>query len=208
MSEGTEQPRLRVVVTNATEGLEVEPVVADSPQEEPKAPVYGVRADSPGPRGCWALKRDGNPCGAARRADGDYCNAHSGLGVAKNPAQYAPLARAASAENRRRRAALRATLGITRPESVRGLLKAAVFVERERVVSAAMAPLRDPDAGSAAKQRAALALLDAVEPQPKAAELTLTAELDPEGIASMGLSELRLLAERVAPMPPLPSPAT
>ena len=40
-------------------------------------PVYGVRAEQPGARGCWARKRNGELCGAAHRTDSDYCNAHS-----------------------------------------------------------------------------------------------------------------------------------
>jgi hypothetical protein len=147
------------------------------------------------------LKRDGTNCGAARRADGDYCNAHSGLGVAKNPAEWSVIGRERSADSRRRRAALRLELGITRQSSIRGLLKAAVHVERERVVAAALSPIGDPKLGSAAKQRAALALLDAVEPQPKAALDLPLDDLDPEGVAALGLRELRQLAERVAPLP-------
>lgn len=161
----------------------------------PAQPFHGSRGDAPGPRGCWALKRDGSPCGAARRADGDYCNAHSGLGVAKNPAEWAPLAQKASAENRRRRAALRLELGITRPQSIRGMLRAQAWVERERVAAAALAGL---DADSPAQRsRAALAIIDAVEPQQRAT-LDVPLPSSPDGLDGMSLSELRQLAERVS----------
>ena len=156
-------------------------------------PRYGTRADSPGPRGCWATKRDGTPCGAARRADGDFCNAHSGLGVAEDPAKYAPLAQRASAENRRRRAALRLELGITRPSSLRSLLKASVFAERERVVAAAMSPLSDPDASSSLRSKTALALLDAVDPPMQA---SVEVPFDAQGIEALSLSQLRQLAQQ------------
>jgi len=110
-------PRLRVVLEDAN-GVEQQlaygptPLDADSTREEPKAPAHGVRAESPGPRGCWALNKRGEPCGAARRADGDYCNAHSGIGIADGNPEWAVKGRAASAESRARRAALRLELGI------------------------------------------------------------------------------------------------
>ena len=162
----------------------------------PSLPVYGTHSDEPGPRGCHALKRNGELCGAARRADSAYCNAHSGRGVASDPAGFAPIAQRASAENRRRRAALRLELGITRPSSLRSLLAANVYAERERVVTAALAPIRDSDLGSAAKQRAALALLDAVEPQDRAT-LDVPLPHDADGIAALGAGDLRALARSV-----------
>ena len=198
MSEAHGPPKLTVVVESAG----TEPVPTDSVQEAVKQPAYGVRADSPGPRGCWALKRDETPCGAARRADGDYCNAHSGLGIAKNPAEWAPLAQRASAESRRRRATLRLALGRTGLSTPRGVLKAAVFAEAERVASAALAGLEAEN--PTARSKAALALLDAVDPLPKAAELVITDDLDAEGVAQLGTADLLALAERMGidPSPP------
>jgi len=88
------------------------------------------------------------------------------------------------------------------------VLKAAVWADAERVAAAALAGIDAPSA--TARSKAALALLDAVDPQPKAAELTVTADLDAEGIASMGLEQLRALASQVGldPSPPSLSPAT
>jgi hypothetical protein len=87
------------------------------------------------------------------------------------------------------------------------VLKAAVFAEAERVAAAALAGI-DADSVTA-RSKAALALLDAVDPQPKAAELTISEDLDAEGIASMGLAQLRALAQQVGidPSPSL-SPAS
>jgi len=85
-------------------GLRVaQPLALEAPKELPQ-PRYATRADSPGARGCWALKRDGEHCGAARRADSDFCNAHepSAGGVASSPAEWSLRGRAASVASRRR----------------------------------------------------------------------------------------------------------
>lgn len=160
------------------------------PVDSPPEPAYGTRGDSPGPRGCWAVKSSGEPCGGAKRRDGDYCNAHSGKGIAANPAEWAPIGRAAATEARTRRAALRATLGITRPNSIRGTLRAHAFVERERIATAALAPLRGDD--PVAAHRAALAILDAVEPVTR---VELVREL-PDDPSELGLAELEALEAR------------
>jgi hypothetical protein len=171
-------------------------VPADPAQEAVSQPAYGVRGDAPGPRGCWAAKRNGEPCGAAPRRGEDYCNGHSGHGVAMNPVEWSAKGRAAAAESRRRRAALRLALGITGTGSPRALLKAAVVAEAERIVAAALSPIGDDSLGSAAKQRAALALLDAADPMAQAS-LELPLPSNPEGVEQMGLEDLRALAQQV-----------
>ena len=163
-------------------------------QEEPKAPVYGTRADSPGPRGCWSLNKRGEPCSAARRADSDYCNAHSGQGVTSDPVGWGEKARRVSAENRRRRAALRLELGITRNSTARSLLRSAVFVERERLVAAALDGALDPELSAAQRSKTALELIREAEPQERA---TLDVPLDAASIDKLGLAELRALASQV-----------
>lgn len=196
------QPRhLRVVVEPVT-SEPAEPVAGtalvptDSVQEELPAPAYGVRGDAPGPRGCWAVKRNGEPCGAAPRRGEPYCNGHSGHGVAMNPAEWSAKGRAASAESRRRRAALRLALGITGTGSPRSLLKAAVVADAERVVAAALSPIGDPDLGSVQRSRAALSLLDATDPMAQAS-LELPLPTDPQGVEQMSLEDLRALALQV-----------
>jgi len=208
----TDAPRLHVVIERST--VEAEAVagtvgtLADSAQEAVSQPAYGVRADERGPRGCWALKRDGTPCAAPSRRDADYCAAHSGLGVAKSPADWAAIGTKASAESRRRRATLRLALGRAGVSTPRGVLRAAVFAEAERVAAAALAGLEAENL--TARSKAALALLDAVDP-PVSAELSVDLPSDPSGVSSMGLEQLRALAERVGidPSPAaLPSPAS
>jgi hypothetical protein len=113
-----------------------------------------------------------------------------------SPAEWSAKGRAASAESRRRRAALRLALGITGTGSPRALLKAAVVAEAERIVAAALSPLGDPSLGSVAQQRAALALLDAADPMAQAS-LELPLPSNPEGVEQMSLEDLKALAERV-----------
>ena len=158
-------------------------------------PAYGTRGSEPGPRGCWAVKADGTPCGAARRRDGDFCTAHSGLGVAADPAAFGAIGTKASAEARTRRAELRASLGITRPNTIRGTLRAHAFVERERIARAAIAPIHGDD--PVAAHRAALAILDAVEPAERV-ELAVSLPADEAGISALSLRELELLESRGA----------
>jgi hypothetical protein len=71
-----------------------------------------------------------------------------------------------------------------------------VFVERERVVAAALAPIHDPSASSALQSKTALALLDAVEPVERAS-LEVSMPLDEEGVNQLGLAELRALTQRM-----------
>lgn len=159
-------------------------------------PAHSTRGTAPGQRGCWALNKQGEPCGAARRADSDYCNAHSGFGVAEDPAKWAVIGAAVNAENRRRRATLRLALGGTRLSTPRGILKAAVFADGDAVVRAALAGATDPSLPLAQRSRHALALIDAVDP-PVQASLELTLPTDPDGVNQLGLAELEALAEQV-----------
>ena len=76
------------------------------------------------------------------------------------------------------------------------MLKAAVIAEGERVVAAALAGATDPEASPAQRHRAALALLDAVDPQVQvSAEVSLPAS--PDEVGEMGLEELQALAAQV-----------
>jgi hypothetical protein len=91
---------------------------------------------------------------------------------------------------------LRAALGITRSDSPRGLLKASVFVERERVAAAALAPISDPSLSSVQRSKAALALIDAVDP-PSRVEVEVPLPTTPDGVMALSLEELEHVAERL-----------
>lgn len=186
-------------VPGQTPGGELVHIDSVRPLTRPEAftaPVYGVRADSPGPRGCWSLNKRGEPCSAARRADSDYCNAHSGIGISADPKGHSRIGVARSAEVRRRRATLRLALGGTRLNTPRGVLKAMAFADAERVAAAALAGATDPSVPLAQRSRHALALIDAVEPLAQA-ELELTLPTNPEGVELLGLEELQALARQV-----------
>jgi len=176
--------------------LAVLPAVPDAEEREGVSlPTHSTRGTAPGLRGCWALNKAGEPCGAARRADTDYCNVHSGRSaIAEDPTKWARIGAAASADRRRRRATLRLALGPTRLKTPRGMLKASLYAQSEAVVEAAMSPITDQSASSMQRHTAALALLREVEPT---AHLEVSAPLpsDPEGVDELSLSALLSLAE-------------
>jgi len=69
-----------------------------------------------------------------------------------------------------------------------------VFVERERLVAAALDGALHPDVSATARSKAALDLIREAEPQERA---ELTMPLDAESIDKLGLAELRALASQV-----------
>ena len=83
-----------------------------------------------------------------------------------------------------------------------------MFVERERVVAAALAPIHDPSASSALQSKTALALLDAVEPVERAS-LEVSMPLDEEGVKTIkeDAHQAALDARKQALADPLPDPS-
>ena len=151
-------------------------------------------------RGCWALNKLGEPCGAARRAEGDYCNAHSGIGISANPQHWGPIGGAIARENRTRRAILRTELGLTRPNTLRGSMKAQAYVARERIAARVIGAILDDSTPPERAARLGLDLIEAVDPQ---ATATLTMPTDAEGVGSLSLSQLMAVGERMGiPLPP------
>lgn len=176
-------------------------------------PKWGTRGESPGIRGCWAVKKDGQPCGAAVRNDSDFCNAHSGHGLAANPAQHSLVGRRRSAEVRRDRAELRLILGSTRLDSPRMALRAEATRAAERLARTTVAAALDPALSPAATVRACLDVIEAAEPKVSATAV-ISGEFDP---ASASLGQLMALAtqqgidltrpEQASPAPTAPPPA-
>ncbi len=184
---------------NGNAALPASPL-ADS-HEEPSAPVWSVRGDAPGLRGCWAVNRQGAACGAPRRNDSDYCSAHSGLGVAADPKGHSAIGVQRSVENRRRRADLRLAIGVPRLNTPRGVLAAATFVEAERVARRVVGAVLDPAVPPAQAARLGLDLVNAVDPQ-VTATLTASVPTDPEGVSKLSLSQLLTLGEQMGiPLP-------
>jgi hypothetical protein len=176
-------------------------------KRELSLPTHSTRGTAPGLRGCWATNKRGDPCGAARRADGDYCNAHSGHGVAEDPARWAVVGAAKNNEIRRRRATLRLALGHTRLNTPRGLLKAAVYAQAEAVAEAALSPILDSTPPSVAKANLAMALIREVEPTVQAT-VSVALPDDPEGVDGLSLSALLSLAQEHGIAPPQADPAS
>jgi len=189
--------------TNGNGALHASPL-ADS-HEEPKAPAWSVRGDAPGPNGCWALNKRGEPCSSFGRRDGDYCNAHSGLGLAADPKGHSKVGVARSAENRRRRADLRLAIGVSRLNTPRGVLAAQAFMDAERIGRRVVGAVLDPAVPPAQAARLGIDLINAVDPQVTA---TLTTELPttPEGVGKLSLEQLLTLGEQLGIDPSPSSP--
>ena len=158
----------------------------------PQQPFHGSRGDAPGPGGCWAVKADGQPCRAARTRISDYCSAHSGLGIAADPASYSPKGIAASAESRRAKAELRLALGITRPNSPRSVLKGLVGMNATRLAGRAVNAALDPEQEPLKAADLALRLIDAADPKDHLA-VSVSGSIDP---STASLDELVLLCEQ------------
>src|SRR5580765_240489 len=95
-----------------------------------------------------ALNNRGEPCGAVKRRDGDFCTAHAGLGVAADPQRYAALGHEARREQLATRARLRLVLGDRGRVSARSVLREKANLNAERLagtaISAALSPETDP----------------------------------------------------------------
>lgn len=193
-------PQAELEPTPADAGDEPLEATLTAPVDAPPQPVHSVRSETQGARGCWAIStRTGQPCGAAARRGEDYCNAHSGVGVASDPRAHMPLAHEARRENLRVRAEMRLALGSTRPNSPRAILRARANADAERLADAAV---RDGLKNGAL----ALKVIREVDPAP---EVTVRAELPTsvEELEGLSLSQLMALAERhgINPSrPPLP----
>lgn len=154
-------------------------------------PFHGTRGTAPGPRGCWAINKAGLPCASPRRGDSEFCNSHSGIGVAADPKGHAAKGVRASIESRRRRADLRFIIGTTRLDSPRAALRAAVLVEAERLGGRAVSAALDPSLAPKDAVSSVLALVDAVDPRTTATAV-VTHEIDP---STASLSQLLSFAE-------------
>ena len=185
--------------TNGNGALPTSPL-ADS-QEEPKAPAWSTRGDAPGPNGCWALNKAGAPCSSFGRRDGDYCNAHSGLGVAADPKGHSQIGVARSVQNRRRRADLRLAIGIPRLNTPRGVLAAEAFLNAERIAGRVVGAVLDPAVPAAQAAKLGLELVNAVDPQ-VTATISASMPTDPEGVSKLSISQLLTLGESMGiPLP-------
>lgn len=154
-------------------------------------PFHGSRGTAPGPRGCWAINKAGFPCSAPVRSDGEFCNAHSGIGVASDPKGHSQAGSRAAAESRRRRADLRLIIGSTRMDTPRGALRAQVLLSAERLAGRAVGAALDPALHPRDAVNSVLALVDAVDPRTTATAV-VTGEIDP---STASLSQLLSFAE-------------
>ena len=170
-----------------------EPTDSAALPASPQEPFHGTRGDAPGPGGCWAVKKDGQPCRAAvLTAEGaDFCSAHSGLGIASDPSAHWPRGVKASAESRRRKAELRLVLRSTRLASPRSALKALANVNAERLAGRAITAALDPDTEPLKAADLALRIINEADPRDQAV-LSVEGSIDP---STASLSQLLSFAE-------------
>jgi hypothetical protein len=172
--------------TETVLGSEIESVDArpDAPEErqdeagpDPAQPFHSVRADAPGPKGCWALARStGQPCSAAAVKGSEFCAAHSGLGLSGNPSLYSPIGQAALREQRALRATMRAMYGSTRANSPRAVLRAHVNRQAERIVGRAVNAVLSPTVPDEKAGKLALELIREADPLVQA-EISVSGKL-------------------------------
>lgn len=186
------------LTVEAAEGADSQPhqppTVPLAPSQEGEAPRYGTRGTAPGRRGCWAVSKAGNPCAAPRRGDSEYCNAHSGMGVASDPKGHSEIGSRRAAEQRTRRAELRLILGSTRMDSPRTALRAAAILNAERLAGRAIAAALDPSVDVLSAGKHALSVIDAADPRQQQTAV-LTGNLNGEAIEGMGFRELLSFAQ-------------
>ena len=166
----------------------------EAAQEEPKAPAHGTRGTARGLRGCWAVNKRGEPCAAPSLKERDYCSAHLGLGISRDPAAYSKLGGEAASRKAAQRAELRLVLGVDRRSSPRRILQAQTALRAAEISGRIVDAVVDPKVRPEVAARLGLDLIDAVDP---ATTLTLTASMpsDLDGLNGLSLSQLQALAE-------------
>jgi hypothetical protein len=157
-------------------------------------PAFGVRGSEPGPRGCWGVNNRGEPCGAFVTRNSDYCSAHRGLGVGKDPKAYSRLATDARRRQLAARAELRMIVGDRGRIGPRMVLREHVAREAEplvrRAVGAALSPMVAEDKAA----KLALDLIREADP-PTQATVEISGDLAREQVNELSLSQLLAVAE-------------
>lgn len=177
----------------------------------PPQPAFGTRNTEPGPRGCWALNARGEPCASFKRRDGDFCTAHTGLGIGTDPKRWSGEAHAARKEQLATRATLRLAMGDRGRIGPRAVLREAVNRQATRLVGTTISAALSPETDPVKAAHIAMRLIETADP-PSQTTLTVSAEADVE---SLSLGQLMALAEqrgidltRPAPIdPPIDLPA-
>jgi hypothetical protein len=172
-------------------------------------PFHSVRADRPGPRGCWAMSRStGEPCASPAMRGHEFCAAHSGRGISADPTRWVPAAHEARKRNLEIRATIRHLIGDKGRTSPRAVLRAAAIPNAEplakRALNGALSPEVDPATGA----KLSLAIIREADP-PVQATVQVSENITPADVDAMSYRELLALAEQAgiaipegAPTPP------
>lgn len=156
----------------------------------PPQPAHGTRAEQAGPRGCWAITVAGQPCRAPAVNGGPFCNAHAGVGVARDPLAYSSEGHEARRRKIETRARMRLMLGNVRTDTPRGALKAAAFAQSERLAGRVLGAALSPETDDAKAAGIALAVIREVDPSQEAS-VEISGDVD---LNSLSYSQLLGLA--------------
>jgi hypothetical protein len=159
-------------------------------------PFHSVRADRPGPRGCWAMSRStGEPCASPAMRGHEFCAAHSGKGVSGNPSHYSPIGQAAHREQLAVRATLRAMYGTNRSVGPRAVLRAHVDRQAERIVARALNGALSSEVPDEKAAKLALELIREADPVVKAT-VEFSENVTPAEVDAMSYRELLAIARQ------------
>lgn len=163
--------------------------------ETARLPDGSTLYDGPPDGQCRVIKSTGERCRGSRVKRFGLCGGHAGItAIVRSPREMSSKGN----EERRRRASVRATLGISARRAA-SPVQAARLAAQRRSEDFARAivdgPLDDPDLSAERRQRAALAAVEVLFPEVRA---TVEVELPehPDEVAGMGWAQLQQLAAR------------
>lgn len=151
--------------------------------------------DGPDDTHCRIVKADGQRCRSTRMLATGLCPGHSGTGISADPGSYSTLGHA----ERKRRAAARATLGISARRAATPVQAARIRAQLradDYATAIVDRPLDDPDLSTIARQRAAIDAIELLFPK---TTTTLELELpsEPDEVRQMSWQDMQGLASRL-----------
>jgi hypothetical protein len=183
------------VIDGPDEGCEERQVSeADGSADQLPQPAFGKRGSEPGPRGCWGVNNRGEPCGSFVTRDSDYCSAHRGLGLGRDPRGYSQVGHAARRRQLAARAQLRMVMGDRGRIGPRTLLREEVNRNAQRLVGRAVGAALNPETDDAKAAGIAMRLIETADP-PAQATLEISGPLTEDALKEMSLSQLIAYAD-------------
>jgi hypothetical protein len=167
---------------------------ADGSADQLPQPAFGKRGSEPGPRGCWGMNNRGEPCGSFVTRDSDYCSAHRGLGLGRDPRGYSQVGHAARRRQLAARAQLRMVMGDRGRIGPRTLLREEVNRNALRLVGRAVGAALNPETDDAKAAGIAIRLIDQADP-PSQATVEVSGPVTSEDVKNWSFSQLIAYAD-------------